>query len=313
MITAIQALPSIDTIPALAALGMASPSAQQANSLLIVPDVILSLGTTWPPPITYSATGLLTSFVQSADPLPWIAAATTAAEALLSAPPAAPTDILQGLLSNSITQSIGNPLATDPGFILAALPTIPGALTTAAAISNAVTTIMETTSPATGTETTTPPKEPLLAKADLTAPATAANSRSNTATTGHTVVAATSSTDVAPVAAAPVEAITESPTTAAPDAVPAPAGSTAAAAPAVDANGASGAAIALANSLLVDSVAQARANIEGNPAYASAVAGLYMSAAIFQAQQAVALASTADSVQPIGAVPGVAAVKAVGR
>lgn len=71
------------------------------------------------------------------------------------------------------------------------------------------------------------------------------------------------------------------------------------------------AAIALSNSLFVNSVAQARANVEGNPAYASAVAGLYMSAAIFQAQQAIALASTADSVQPIAATPAVGAVKAV--
>jgi hypothetical protein len=69
----------------------------------------------------------------------------------------------------------------------------------------------------------------------------------------------------------------------------------------------------LADRLLLDSVAQAEATIEGNPAYASAASGLYMSAMIFHLLQSSAAgpASIADRVQPVTAPPNVSAVKLI--
>lgn len=69
---------------------------------------------------------------------------------------------------------------------------------------------------------------------------------------------------------------------------------------------------AVSNNFLVDSVAQAMANIEGNPAYANMVAGLYMSAMILRSQQASAtLPNTSYVVQPISAVPRINAVSPI--
>jgi len=70
---------------------------------------------------------------------------------------------------------------------------------------------------------------------------------------------------------------------------------------------------ALADNFFVDSVAQAAATIEGNPAYASAAAELYMSARMFHSQQALSAEppSMADAVRPVAALRNVSAVKLV--
>ena len=69
----------------------------------------------------------------------------------------------------------------------------------------------------------------------------------------------------------------------------------------------------LSGSFLLDSVGQALANVGRNPAYASTVAGLYLSAMISHAQQAFVdtLPSAADSVQPVNAVQSASAVKRI--
>lgn len=129
-------------------------------------------------------------------------------------------------------------------------------------------------------------------------------------------------------AATPAETTTATPAAAARGTAPAAVGNATATAVTASASGipatatavtasagsASAAASALSNDFLMDSVARALANIERNPAYASTVAGLYMSAVVFHSQQAsAALPNTADSVGPVTAVPNITAVKSVRR
>jgi len=142
----------------------------------------------------------------------------------------------------------------------------------------------------------------LLSAVDLTAPSTAAVSD----LTKQSPVSVNATSDTVPTVVAtpeatlPVAAVAVTPV--------ATAATTSAATVNVDSSTATAGAVS--NNFFQDYVTQALANIEGNPAYASTVAGLYMSTLILHSQQAsaIALPDTSRTILPIQAVSRVSAV-----
>jgi hypothetical protein len=278
MATAIQAVPSVITVSRPLAPWAISPLAQRADSLFIVPSVIVALGANSPVPLTYNSAGLFDSSTSTTD---------------------------LGLLNVSATalDSTGTAVATAPA-----------TTTTTAGNGASIATVVASTGNPISANITPPLNSPLLGNADLTAVSTQ-KLRGDTAATGAAAMVASNANDLvaaAPVATAPVDTTTATPATA--SATASAAVSNAPSAPmAADTSGSPADTSALADSFLLDSVAQAETTIEGNPAYASAASGLYMSAMIFHLQQSSAAgpASVADSVQLVTAPSNVSAVKLI--
>jgi hypothetical protein len=213
--------------------------------------------------------------------------------------------IIQGLPSSTSLQSINTLLSTDLGLDAAAMMASNGTAATVTTIDkngNRVTTIAPGALPVSG-DNTSDVSSLLVANTGLSPAATTtvpdgtstANTRLATVNRATPQVAAAPAQVVLPATTTAV-----APTAANPEAI---AGSVTNGTPAPDA--ASG----VADGFLLDSVAQAVANIDRNPAYAGAVAGLYMNALIFNAQQifADALPDSAQRIQPVSAMQSVAA------
>jgi hypothetical protein len=215
---------------------------------------------------------------------------------------------IQGLSSNSTVQSSDSLLATNLGLSAAALLDSTGTAATTTTASNGtwITTVASTGNP-TSTDITQGLNSSLLGNVDLT---TASTQKLSSNATGRTAGTGTVSNAIHSVAAAAAAVAPVGTTAATPATSPAAASNTPSPAVGANASGTPEVTSALADNFLLDSVAQARATIEGNPAYASAAAGLYMSARIFHSQQSTAAEppSTADSVQPAAALPHVSAV-----
>lgn len=231
--------------------------------------------------------------------------ATTSAASTFSA-----TGILQGLPPDLRVQALNSLLSTDLG-LAAAAPL--GSIGTAATTTN---TGSVSTGITTAATTATPPNADialalnslLLANANLTTTSTGAVSSGITGTTTNTgtVSSAIPAVAAAPAAAIPAGTIAATPATAT---VVAASNATTTAA-AGNASNTPEAASTLAGNFLLNSDAQAMANIAWNPAYANSVAELYVNMAISSSKQAsaAALPNTTDIVQPVPAVPPVNAV-----
>ncbi len=347
MATAIQAIPSVFAVSSPSALGTTSPLAQRANSLLIVPSVIVTLGANSPVPVTYNAAGLFESLLRVADTTTGTSGAAVVPAPAASNPDTATTttmvdqtlarqtlidsfasatgldtigatsvtgnaEIVQGLLSNNAVQPSDSLLSTNLGLSVAALLNSTGTAATTTTASNGtwITTVATTGNP-TSADMTQALNSSLLGNVDLTTSSTPKVRSNATGTTANTGAVSNAIHSMAAAATiAPVGTAATTPAT-----TPATASNTPSAAVGANASGTPEVTSALADSFLLDSVAQAQATIEGNPAYASAAAGLYMNAMVFHSQQSAAAGplGTADSVQPVAALPRVSAVKLVRR
>jgi hypothetical protein len=314
-------------------LGATAQAAQKSNSPLFSPDVISILsGSASAIPVTYNAAGLIESVLQAAGTSGGASGSVTAQAltALLARnfTPSAPN----GADALTANQNLARLLAADPNSaatgmdanaaaakvydaagMLRGLPSDSATMVQNSLLSYELgraaaagrTGTAATT--ASGTDATLALKDLLLTNTELTVAAKAAAAGDITDTAADTSSAVSTIRSTA--AAAP--AVTS--------AAGAIAATTAAAASSANADAASiattvavtgkagdiaGASSALTSKFLLDSTAQALANIQGNAAYANAVSGLYMSAAIFRAQPALATElNTADRVQSVSAVP----------
>jgi hypothetical protein len=311
MISAIQATQSVYAAGNSPALGSIPQLVQRAISLLIVPSAIVSLGTTSPVPVTYNEEGLFESQLPAAHAVPVATADTTAAAGV-----AGNTVVLQALPSNSQAQSIDSLLSTNLGLSAATLLGSTGAAattTTAGSDGTWVTTVTPTASP-TIDDITLALNGSLLGNVDLSAASTAAISGTTTGTNANTGMVSNPipAVGAVPAVATPVATVAATLATASPVASTAvnntPPSS-------IAANSSAEATGAWADNFLLDSVAEARANIDRNPAYAGAAAGLYLSAMIFHLlpASAIVLPNITDSVQPVAAPPIVSAVKLARR
>jgi len=353
MTSAIPIVPSVFTISGAPAAGLMSQLALNANSLPVEFSAIVNLGATSPLSTTYNAAGAFESLLPvavtagaatttagTATSVQTLAARSATDSTALSvdsqdaltldqilarqllidlyssatglgtaaaASAAALESILQELPANSTAQSINSLLSTNLGLPAAALLDSAGAAATITTASNGtwITTLAPTANPS-STDIALAVNSSPLGNVDLTAASTvlvASRATGATADTG-TVGNAT------PPLVATLAAATPAASAAAPSATVAPANPVA-----PNAGGTAEISSTFANGFLLDSVAQAANTIERNPAYASAAAGLYLSAMIFHLQHAVpvAMTNTADSVQPVAAQPSVSAVKPVGE
>ena len=337
MSIAVQTVANTSAVNTLAALGSIAQAAQKSNSLFFSPDVISILsGSASSTPVTYNAAGLIESVLQVADASGSSGGASGSATAQALAAllarnfnPSAPNGadaltanqdlarLLAAAPNSATTSTDANAAAAsvyDAAGMLLGLPSDGTAtaqsnllfyeLGRAAAAGTAATA-------ASGTDALLALKSLLLANVDLTAAAKAAvtSSSASAGTSAGTsgVVSTIASTPAAtPAVTTAADAIAAT-TAAAVSSTTADTANTATAFTATgnagDTTGASG---ALTNNFVQDTAAQALANIEANPAYANAVSGLYMSVAIFRAQQALAAGlNAAGSIQPISAVPNV--------
>jgi hypothetical protein len=239
----------------------------------------------------------------------------TGLEATSAASVSSAADILQGLPSNSTVQSINNLLTTDLGLSAAALLDSTGTAATTTTIDsngNSITTVAPTANP-TSANSTPDVNSLLLANPTPTSATTQAVSSGTAVTTTNTSPVSNTIPLAAPTPTAATSAaiITATPNIAAPETTAPAVSNVTLSSVAMNASSTLDVTSALSDNFLTDSVAQALANIGGNPTYASTVAGLYMSAVIFHTQQASAdaLASSAEDVQPVTAAQHASAVK----
>ena len=323
MIAVIPAAPAAYPVSTLSAPGSISRLARTAASLVSVPSVILTFGATSAVPLTYSAAGLFEPLFQSASTSRGAfgspaATANTAGNATTAQSLAASTtQALAAMLAPNVNSSSAGGADTltvsqalDRQLLIDFYSTAAGLdAATAASVINA-TGILQGLPPASAVQAANsllsnnlgPPATTLLAGTETAA---------TTAPTGRNVAIGSAIRSVAaePATANPAATIAATPATAAPAAAPVVgnaattgAGGAVSVAPAADTS--------LASNFVMDSVAQAAANIAGNPAYANTVAGLYINALIYRSQQEFGATppSTSDSVQPVTVVSRVRSI-----
>jgi hypothetical protein len=310
MVTAIQAVPNISTVGTLLTLGPISQLAQNADSLLALPSVILSLGATAPTPLTYSATGLFVSLLQMPGASP--DAADTASTAGTTAAPATGASAATPIADLTTLLEAGTPVA-GAGLVNASVNFQNLSATTGAALAALLAAAGNSATPATDALTI----QQALARqqaVDANSALAAADTISVeplmeiAGTTATPVVAASDNTNVVRAAA-----------TTAPGTVAGAVGVTAAGATALatatdggaSATATAEATAAVTDNFLLDAIAQALATIAQNPAYANTVAGLYVNVAILRAQQTAALPNAADRPLPVAAIAATRAVPPV--
>lgn len=117
MVAVVQAVPTTELIrspPSLAPIARTAQGTQRANTSLLTPSVILTLGTTPAGSLTYNATGLFQSLLQTVGPVQDIAGVDAGTSAGTNATAAAASSAMaSNFLQDAITQAVatisGNP------------------------------------------------------------------------------------------------------------------------------------------------------------------------------------------------------------
>jgi len=311
MTDAIQAISGIYAAAAPQTVGPIYQWLQTAPVLNVLPNSLGNLIATAPTTVTYNAAALIESLMEASiraqeAAAPTAVPVTAAATPVNSASAFSAADIIAQLSSSIATPSINS---TNLGLAAATLLDSSGLPATTTAIDSGgkpITTMTPSTAPS-----------PIDSHPEINAVLLASNtSPTSSAPAATATVAATPTVAQPPIVEKPAVAAADEAVVVTPGLdVPVPASTqpieTAAVVEPDIASSTAAETSTMANTFLLDSINQALANIGGNPTYANTVAGLYLSAAIFHAQQpaGITLSHAADSVLPVSAISRITPVQ----